>query len=91
MTSAGEDLCLLGCEFLLSQYPGCLELTKLLKLANYVGLRRRSRRGRVLLRRRWRRLLRVRLLLVVRLRLCRLLVLGRLLIVLLRPPVGLSA
>jgi hypothetical protein len=88
MTSAGEDLCLLGCEFLLSEYPGCLELPKLLKLANYVGLRRRSRRSR----RWWRRLLlRVRLLLVVRLRLCRLLLLGCLLIVLLRPPIGLSA
>ena len=44
MTSAGEDLCLLGCEFLLSQYPGCLELTKFLKLANYVDLRRSRRR-----------------------------------------------
>jgi hypothetical protein len=81
MRSAGEDLRLLCCEFLLSQDPGCLELPKLLELANHVDLWR----GR--LRRRWRWLLVVRLLLPVGLGIRCILRL----LVLLRPTIALPA
>src|SRR4029453_11175662 len=77
--SASENLCLLGCELLLGQHTGCLELPEFLKLGKRVILGRCCSLWR---RRRICRLLRVRLLLVVCLRLCRLLVLGCLLLVL---------
>jgi hypothetical protein len=79
---AAEDLGLLSCKLLLSQYTGCFELPKLLKLGKHVGFRRclrlwRRGRRRVCL------LWRGSLLLLVRFRIS-------LLLILFRPPISLA-